>query len=90
MSPHPDDPLFATTTLPRREASIEAAADVMDAELIRAEVDGLGRLPGTAVDRALRAADGRAFAVVASAGTENPVSYITGAPAAASKAGPRR
>jgi hypothetical protein len=26
MSTHPDDPLFATTTLPRRAASIEAAA----------------------------------------------------------------
>ncbi len=52
-------------------SSIEAAAEVMDAELVRAEVDAHGRLTGAAVDRALHQAEGRAFAVVATAGTTN-------------------
>jgi L-2,4-diaminobutyrate decarboxylase len=52
-------------------SSIEAAASVMDADLIRAEVDELGLLTGAAVEQALLAAGGRAFAVVATAGTTN-------------------
>jgi glutamate/tyrosine decarboxylase-like PLP-dependent enzyme len=52
-------------------SSIEAAAEVMDANLIRAETDERGRLGGRAVERALRRARGRAFAVVATAGTTN-------------------
>ncbi|HEV8297380.1 MAG TPA: pyridoxal-dependent decarboxylase [Acidimicrobiales bacterium] len=52
-------------------SSIEATAQVMDAELIRAEVDVHGRLHGASVAKALGRARGRAFAVVATAGTTN-------------------
>ena len=52
-------------------SSIEAAASVMDAELVKADVDEFGLLTGAAVERALVATEGRAFAVVATAGTTN-------------------
>ena len=52
-------------------SSIQATAEVMDADLIGAEVDDRGRLNGTSVARALARARGRAFAVVATAGTTN-------------------
>jgi glutamate/tyrosine decarboxylase-like PLP-dependent enzyme len=52
-------------------SSIQAAAQVMDAELIPAAVDERGRLTGPSVAKALARARGRAFAVVATAGTTN-------------------
>jgi L-2,4-diaminobutyrate decarboxylase len=52
-------------------SSIQATAEVMDADLIGAEVDDRGRLNGASVARALSRARGRAFAVVATAGTTN-------------------
>jgi L-2,4-diaminobutyrate decarboxylase len=52
-------------------SSIQAAAEVVDADLIAAEVDDHGRLNGKSVARALARARGRAFAVVATAGTTN-------------------
>ena len=52
-------------------SSIQATAQVMDAELIGASVDERGRLDGASVAHALSRARGRAFAVVATAGTTN-------------------
>jgi L-2,4-diaminobutyrate decarboxylase len=62
---------WAVVAAASAHSSIEAAASVMDAQLVRAEVDELGVLTGAAVENALLEAEGRAFAVVATAGTTN-------------------
>ena len=52
-------------------SSLKAAAAVMDVEIIKAEVDGEGRLRGSAVQAALDAAGDGVFAIVATGGTTN-------------------
>ena len=52
-------------------SSLKAAAAVMDVEIIKAEVDGEGRLRGPAVQAALDAAGEGVFAIVATGGTTN-------------------
>ena len=52
-------------------SSLKAAAKVMNIELVRAEVDSLGKLTGDAVKNALKATTARVFAIVATAGTTN-------------------
>ena len=52
-------------------SSLKAAAAVMDVEIIKAEVDGEGRLRGPAVQAALDAAGDGVFAIVATGGTTN-------------------
>ena len=52
-------------------SSLLAVAKVMNFELVKAEVDGLGKLTGLAVEKALQATNAKAFAVVATAGTTN-------------------
>jgi L-2,4-diaminobutyrate decarboxylase len=52
-------------------SSLKAAAAVMDVEIIKAEVDGEGRLRGPAVQAALDEAGAGVFAIVATGGTTN-------------------
>ncbi len=52
-------------------SSLKAAAKVMNIELIKADVDELGKLTGASVEKALTEAGSRVFAVVATAGTTN-------------------
>ena len=52
-------------------SSLKSAAAVMDVEIIKADVDGEGRLTGDAVQRALDDAGDGVFAVVATGGTTN-------------------
>jgi L-2,4-diaminobutyrate decarboxylase len=52
-------------------SSLKAAAAVMDVEIIKAEVDGEGRLRGPAVQAALEEAGAGVFAIVATGGTTN-------------------
>ena len=62
--------LLATTD--QVHASVAAAAEVMDAELLGVEVDERGRLTGAALEEALARDGGEGvFAVVATAGTTN-------------------
>ena len=62
---------WAVVAAESAHSSIHATAEAMDADLIGAEVDERGRLNGKSVARALSRARGRAFAVVATAGTTN-------------------
>ena len=52
-------------------SSLKAVAKVMNIELIRADVDEVGKLSGDAVRKALSDASHKVFAVVATAGTTN-------------------
>lgn len=52
-------------------SSLQAAASVMDVEIVKAEVDQDGRLTGAAVEAALKSASDGVFAIVATAGTTN-------------------
>ncbi len=52
-------------------SSLKSAAAVMDVDIIKAQVDGEGRLTGEAVRSALAEAGDGVFAVVATAGTTN-------------------
>ena len=52
-------------------SSLKAVAKVMNIELIRADVDEVGKLSGDAVRKALSNASHKVFAVVATAGTTN-------------------
>ncbi len=52
-------------------SSLKAVAKVMNIELIKADVDELGKLTGASVKKALTESENRVFAVVATAGTTN-------------------
>jgi L-2,4-diaminobutyrate decarboxylase len=52
-------------------SSLKAVAKVMDIDLIKAEVDALGKLTGEAVSRSIKASSSEVFAIVATAGTTN-------------------
>jgi glutamate/tyrosine decarboxylase-like PLP-dependent enzyme len=67
--PKPDSWKFICSA--EAHASLKAAAAVMDVEIIKAEVDGEGRLRGSAVQAALDAAGDGVFAIVATGGTTN-------------------
>ena len=67
--PKPDSWKFICSA--EAHSSLKAAAAVMDVEIIKAEVDGEGRLRGQAVQAALDAAGSGVFAIVATGGTTN-------------------
>ena len=67
--PKPDSWKFICSA--EAHSSLKAAAAVMDVEIIKAEVDGEGRLRGPAVQAALDAAGSGVFAIVATGGTTN-------------------
>jgi glutamate/tyrosine decarboxylase-like PLP-dependent enzyme len=67
--PKPDSWKFICSA--EAHSSLKAAAAVMDVEIIKAEVDGEGRLRGSAVQAALDAAGDGVFAIVATGGTTN-------------------
>jgi glutamate/tyrosine decarboxylase-like PLP-dependent enzyme len=67
--PRPDSWKFICSA--EAHSSLKAAAAVMDVEIIKAEVDGEGRLRGPAVQAALDAAGDGVFAIVATGGTTN-------------------
>ena len=67
--PKPDSWKFICSA--EAHSSLKAAAAVMDVEIIKAEVDGEGRLRGPAVQAALDAAGDGVFAIVATGGTTN-------------------
>ncbi len=67
--PKPDSWKFICSA--EAHSSLKAAAAVMDVEIIKAEVDGEGRLRGPAVQAALDTAGDGVFAIVATGGTTN-------------------
>jgi glutamate/tyrosine decarboxylase-like PLP-dependent enzyme len=67
--PKPDSWKFICSA--EAHSSLKAAAAVMDVEIIKAEVDGEGRLRGPAVQAALDEAGAGVFAIVATGGTTN-------------------
>ena len=67
--PKPDSWKFICSA--EAHSSLKAAAAVMDVEIIKAEVDGEGRLRGSAVQAAMDAAGDGVFAIVATGGTTN-------------------
>jgi L-2,4-diaminobutyrate decarboxylase len=67
--PKPDSWKFICSA--EAHSSLKAAAAVMDVEIIKAEVDGEGRLRGPAVQAALDEAGSGVFAIVATGGTTN-------------------
>jgi glutamate/tyrosine decarboxylase-like PLP-dependent enzyme len=67
--PRPDRWKFICSA--EAHSSLKAAAAVMDVEIIKAEVDGEGRLRGAEVQTALDAAGDGVFAIVATGGTTN-------------------
>lgn len=67
----PDYSPLAVICSKEAHSSLLAVAKVMNFELVKAEVDELGKLTGLAVQNALQASSAKVFAVVATAGTTN-------------------
>jgi len=68
---HPRPARYRIAATEEAHASVRAAANVMDCDVVRVPADHLGRMGGDALARALDEAAEGVFAVVASAGTTN-------------------